>query len=352
MTPVVPRRLLSGVLLLPAACAAPGEPPPVERPADVPALHHVGLNSVDPAAALAWYLAVWPEADATEMDGKPAVAAEMYLVINPVDDPPGGAFDPELGRPAEQSAFWHIGAFVNTTEDRERMAALGIDHLPLFTGPSGDAVWRSGLTPYAGIVTGDDVDSVESAEPRPGGFSYLLAPDGVLFERTGGVRTTPAMSHVHFFHEEPMCAANWYVDHLGMSLPPVENDDGTTSPRAPHEPCSAERGPAGWPSLERAGTIRQPRAGVVHGNGSMSWYPRQCVDGRCGEDQRLVPSRGQALDHVAFSVESVDAWYAWLSSAGVSVIEEPRAFDDGRSFMIEGPDRLAIEFVEHGAGAP
>jgi catechol 2,3-dioxygenase-like lactoylglutathione lyase family enzyme len=312
----------------------------------------VGLNSVDPDAAVAWYLAVWPEARATEMDGKPAIAAEMYLVINPVDDPPAGAFDPELGRPAEQSAFWHIGAFVNTTEDRDRMAALGIDHLPLHTGPDGDAVWRSGLTPYAGIVTADDLTDAASADPRPGGFSYLLAPDGVLFERTGGARTAPAMSHVHFFHEEPMCAANWYVDHLGMSLPAVRNEDDTTSPQPPHEPCTAERGPAGWPSLERAGTVRQPRAGVAHGNGSMSWYPRQCVDGRCGEDRPLVPSRGQAIDHLAFSVESIDAWHLWLSSRGVTVIEAPRSFDTGRSFMFEGPDRLAIELVEAGLAGP
>ena len=32
-----------------------------------------------------------------------------------------------------------------------------------------------------------------------GGFSYVVAPDGVLFELTGGPDTRPSLSHVHFF---------------------------------------------------------------------------------------------------------------------------------------------------------
>jgi catechol 2,3-dioxygenase-like lactoylglutathione lyase family enzyme len=175
----------------------------------------------------------------------------------------------------------------------------------------------------------------------------------VLFEFTGGPGTRDALAHVHLFHERPRCAARWYVEQLGMALP-------LARPGAPEEPPSggacetAEAvpyGEAGWPSLEPAGTIRQPAASVRLANGSLSWYPRQCVGTRCGADQPLVPSRGQALDHVAFTVDGLDARLARLRRAGVTVLEGPYAFGATRAAMIEGPDRLAIELVER-RGAP
>lgn len=348
--PLPGRTCARSALLLLAALPACTPEPPAERPADVPALHHTGLNTVDAARAVEWYLSVWPEATATEIDGQPAVAAEMYLVFHETEAAPDGAFDPQLGRPEEQSAFWHIGAFANTTEMNVELAAIGVRHAPLFRGPDDESgTWRSGLTPYQGILVEEQLADAPAAEPRPGGFSYVVGPDGALFEFTGGPRTTRSMSHVHLFHEQPQCAANWYVEMLGMSLPPIRNEDGTTSPRPPYEPCEAERGAAGWPSLERVGTIRQPRGTIVHGNGSIGFYPRQCVRGRCGEDRPLVPSRGQVLDHVAFSVEDVEAWRAWLGDR-VTIIEELHDFDGGQAFMFEGPDRLAIEFVEIPAG--
>ena len=235
---------------------------------------------------------------------------------------------------------------MNTTESDEMLAGIGSKHLPLFTGRADESVWRSGLTPYAGIVDAAGAESFEAAEPRPGGFGYVLAPDGVLFELTGGERTTPSMSHVHFFHEQPQCTANWYVEVLGMELPPLRGDDGSTRPRPLFDPCEGERGDPGWPSLEPTGTIRQPRGTVVHGNGSMSWYPRQCNAARCGTDEPLVPTRGQVIDHLGLTVQSVDAWFAWLSTQDVTVLEPPHDIDEGRAFMFEGPDRLAIELVE------
>jgi predicted enzyme related to lactoylglutathione lyase len=59
-----------------------------------------------------------------------------------------------------------------------------------------------------------------------------------------------------------------------------------------------------------------------------------------------VPSRGQALDHVAFSVENLDALLQRLRRAGVKILEEPYTFGDTRAFMIEDPDGLAIELVQ------
>lgn len=328
------------------ACAA-GATHAQSAPRALPRLHHVGLNSVDPERAIDWYLRLWPAARRTTIAGQPGVEAEMYLLFNKVDHVPVGAWRDDLHRSVPQSAFWHIGAFANTTDMAESLARIGVKHLPLFTSPDDSVgVWRSGLAPYTGTVTARQLPNVQSAAPRPGGFSYVVAPDGVLFEFTGGPDTRPSLSHVHFYHEHPQCAANWYVQHLGMELPPMRDSAGREVPRPLFNPCEAASGEAGWPSLERIGTIRQPNATVRHGNGNMSFYPRQCVAGRCGNAEPLVRSRGQALDHVAFVVENLDEMLVRLRSGGVRILEGPYSFADARAVMIEDPDGLAIELID------
>ena len=312
-----------------------------------PRLHHVGLNTVDLERAIAWYLKVWPSATRTTIAGYPAVQSDMLVLFNKVDRPPAGAWRNDLHRAESQSAFWHIGANINTSEIKDRLNAIGVYHLPLFIAPNDTTktVWRSGLAPYSGTPSAAQLAKAEPAPAREGGFSYVVAPDGLLFELTGGPGTRDSFSHIHFYHEQPLCAANWYVEHLGMELPPMRDSSGKETPRAPWNPCDVKYGDAGWPSLEPIGTIRQPTGSVRFANGTMSWYPRQCVDRRCGRDEKLVPSRGQVLDHVAFLVDDFDALYAKLRRDGVKVIEAPHAFADTRAFMIEDPDGLAIELV-------
>ncbi|HEY6826200.1 MAG TPA: VOC family protein [Gemmatimonadaceae bacterium] len=312
----------------------------------LPRLHHVGLNSVDPDKAIAWYLALWPSSTPTTVAGYPAVQADMLLLFNKVDRAPPGAWQNDLHRGEPQSAFWHIGANINTTDIKDRLNSIGVFHLPLYTSPSDTTtVWRSGLAPYAGTPNAAQIASAPRVPPRDGGFSYVVAPDGVLFELTGGPTTRASLSHIHFYHEQPLCAANWYVAHLGMELPPVRDSSGKESPRAPWNQCDVAYGDAGWPALEPIGTIRQPQGSVRFGNGTMSWYPRQCVGSRCGREQKLVPSRGQVLDHVAFEVDDFDALFAKLRKDGVKILEPPHAFGATRAFMIEDPDGLAIELV-------
>lgn len=299
----------------------------VDRPT-VPRLHHVGLNSVDPDAAIAWYLKLWPTAHRTTLAGLPGVEAEMLLLFTQVEHPPAGAYSATLHHSEPQSAFWHIGASTNTTDIAARLATLGITHQPLYLRPTDTMhVWRSGLAPYLGLLTSGQLDTATMAAPRDGGFSYIVAPDGVLFELVGTPTTKDAFSHLHFFHSQPQCAANWYVEQLGMLLP---------TGRSEVKPCDVPHSEPGWPSLERTGTVRQPSAGVRFANGAVSWYPRT----------GLVSSRGQALDHVAFTVDDLSATLRRLRRNGVRVLLEPYDFGDTRAAMIEGPDGLAIELVE------
>ena len=339
------RLLLLGVL---ASVGVRDARAQADRRDSLPSLHHVGLNSVDPERAITWYLTLWPSARRTTVAGQPGVQAEMLLLFHKVDAPPRGAWRPDLHRSEPQSAFWHIGAFTNTTHVAERLAKIGVTPVPLFVSPEDTVgVSRSGLTPYAGTRTREQLAAALAvpSPPRDGGFSYVLAPDGVLFELTGGPDTHDALAHVHFFRERPLCSANWYAEHLGMVLPPTRDSSGRESAGVPREPCDVPYGEASWPSLEPAGTIRQPSAGVRFADGAMSWYPRQCVLSRCGAPQPLAASRGQVLDHVAFAVDDVDRAFAHLTRAGVKILEAPHTFGETRAFMFEDPDGLAVELV-------
>lgn len=313
-----------------------------------PMLHHVHLNSTDPTAAIAWYRSLWPAGQAGELAGYPAFLAEMPVLFNAVDAAPPGGWDRERQRAHPQSPFWHIGAFVNTTGLLEELEGRGFEVLRLMTGPEDSrGVLRSGLTPYDGIVTEDRIRDAEPAEPRDGGFSYLVGPDGALVELTGSPQTSPAFAHVHLFHENPRCAANWYVEVLGFQHAPYRDpESGERLERVRWEPCEAAPGPAGWPSLEQGGTVRAPNATVIHGSGSISIYPRQCFGDRCDINAPLVPSAEQVLDHVAFETGDFDALLQRVEQMGVQVLRGPYAFGETRAVMLRGPDGLSVEMVE------
>lgn len=355
------RAQVGSVVLLLIWTVGCGEAPASEAPVPTeavaqetsPRLHHVHLNSVDPEAAVEWYQAFWPSIRPVTIAGSVGFEAEMFVLFDEVDSPPPGGWDSSLHRPAAQSPFWHFGLFTNTTDRFENLAASGIDVLPLFIGPDGrETVMRSGLVPYQGMQTEERLGSVEPAAARFGGFGYVVGPDGALIELTGGPNTTDSFTHVHFFHENPRCAANWYVEHLGFTLPPVrDRETGETREREPWDPCEGEFAEPTWPSLEPIGTIRGPNASVRYDGGSISFYPRQCHGDRCGAPEPLHRSRGQVLDHVAFTVHGLDAMVERLREAGVTILEEPYPFENTHAVMIEDLDGLAIELIE-AEGAP
>src|SRR5262249_18821490 len=97
------------IVLAIVALAKPSRAQGTDR-ASMPRLHHVGLNSVDPDRAIAWYLRAWPTAKRTVVAGQPGVEAEMLVLFTKVDHPPPGAWRDDLHRGEPQSAFWHIGA--------------------------------------------------------------------------------------------------------------------------------------------------------------------------------------------------------------------------------------------------
>lgn len=336
-----------------AAAAAPDDTV-VELP--MPIIHHVGLNVIDPGASMAWYQLVWPDGEPSTLDGRPAFRSavrgsdppqDLFHVFNQAGQPAPGKWDADKQRTTPQSAFWHIGMFVDTTSLKKRFDAVGVTMAPMWETLDGREIWRSGESRYPGMLTMAQIEETGPQELKAGGFGYLIGPDGELVETAGGPRSRRGFDHIHFFHEQPWCAAKWYIDHLGMR-PPLRRDPTTKKAEEIEipSPCEVEFGPPSFPSLEPRGTLRAPSSTVRYGNGAMSAYTRQCRFGRCGEDQPLVSSKGQVLEHVGFSIPDLDIHIKRLRSEGVQVVQEIHSFGETRAAMIADLDGLLLHLVE------
>ena len=318
----------------------------------VPTFHHMHINSVDPDASLDWWHTFWPSGTITTVGGFPAFEGDgVYLLYTQVDTQAPGAFQPDLYRSEPQSAFWTTGPDTDGKALYERLAALDpegdrFEFLPVHTGPDdAEGVPHSGLGPYGDqLRTVAELEALEGVPTERGpdsqDFGYLVDPDGVLVEFNGNAATEDIFyAHTHFWHEHPLCAVDWYVETLGLDALGPGSRDG---------PCEVELGPVSYPTFIPEGQLRQPVGAVRTVNGLWAWYTRQCRVGRCGqtEDQPLVSSRGQVMDHVGLAYPDLDVVIAHLAAQGVPIVEGPYPFGETRAILIEDLDGLALELIE------
>lgn len=302
-----------------------------------PGFHHLHLNSVDPDAAIDFYIAQFPSTSRTTWGGLPGLASpnNVLILFSNVDSaPPTGP----------QTAIWHFGWHV--TDARQSLETYrkrpDVKLLPLYTSDEGESVLISSDTwPGAGGVLGRSKGEIAHAKangvkPAGGaGFAYMEGPDGALVEYAGN-HPAERFNHIHLWQDDPYCAQLWYQKHLNAAVMPGRESPGVVT----EENCKVERGAdRTWPCLEREGMYRTPRAAVVFGDVALTWYPRQA-------DARLVSPRGQLMDHIGLSVPDFDGWVGKLRREGVTILEEPYTLGGTRAIMIEGPSREALELVE------
>ena len=252
--------------------------------------HHVHLNSNDPTAAISFYTGTFDMTRKASLAGWDGVQSEnMYLLFDKVGRAP--ITEPD-------SAIWHFG-WGSTAMEPD---------------------YRKHLT--NGVTFKTPITRLNSSLQ----FAYMNAPDGALVEIN--TSNTNAFIHVHLYSDAPLCAADWYVKNLGA----------TSRAQQRTGPCEV---PFAAPS-EPLGVIRSPVATVRFGEVSLIIYPKQ----RPG---KLVSPRGHVVDHIALSVQDLKAVLDRLKKSGVRVLENPRKFGSSAqmSAMIEGPDSIAIELVEH-----
>jgi len=329
----------------------------------MPRYHHIHINSVEPEKSLDWYGKFYPTGKRTTVAGFPGFQGDdLYLLYSKVSKQAPGAFDRAAHRSVPQSAFWTFGSgVVDTVGLVDRLTKLdpkAFTFLPVYSGPDDKTgVIRSALAPQGDQLLTltqlrERAEREKTAPPatRTGNqdFGYLVDPDGMLVEFNSAPQNN-FWSHNHFWHEKPLCAANWYVDNLGMQLPPTR--DAKTGQMVPHErwePCDVPIGEVGYPSFMPQGQLRIPIFNVRLANGSWAAYTRQCRNGRCGpgNDKPLAPSAGQVVDHVGLAYPDLDAVMRHLKAKGVPLVKGPYKFGDTRAVMIQDLDGLGVELIE------
>jgi catechol 2,3-dioxygenase-like lactoylglutathione lyase family enzyme len=302
-----------------------------------PGFHHLHLNSVDPDAAIDFYVRQFPASAKTSWGGLPALTAPNNVLV---------LFTRVATAPATspQTAIWHFGWHVTDTRASLEgyKARPDVTLLPLYTTDEGGSVLVSSDTwPSTGRTPGLTKAQISLAKTngvqptRTGGFAYMQGPDHALVEYAGN-HPAERLNHVHMYQDDPFCAQLWYQQHLNA---PVFAGRTSQTPLT-DATCKVPRGPdRSWPALHREGMFRAPAAAVVFGDVALPWYVRQ-------GDRPLVSTRGQLYDHIALSVADLDAWVAKLRGEGVRILEEPYALGDTRAAMIEGPSCEALELVE------
>ena len=319
--------------------------------------HHVHVNSVDPAAAAAYYPKPFAKsATKTTFNGFEAVkTGNIYILFTKVATPPTN----ELTGP--QTSVWHFGW--NTPNSREYTAnfrKMGLTIAQMWNGSDADAklVDLSGdvpTPPGGGFPTQEQVLELRAKGAKndpavvPGGFGYLRGPDGVMIENAQS-GTEERFNHVHMYHEHPACAMQWYATHLGAQTPQGRGGGagrGAAAP-APTGPvpgtssdCTNPKttySPPTFPSFAKGGFVRDPPGGVTIDDISISMRP--------WPGGGLAPTRGHIYDHWAVSTANLDATVTRLKGEGVKFLEEIHPWGSMRAAMIEGPDRIAIEIVE------
>ena len=296
-------------------------------------VHHVHLNSVDPAKAAAYYPKPFAlTATKTTFNGYEAVkTGNVYLLFTKVATPPQN----ELTGP--QTSVWHFGW--NTPDSRkynENIHQMGLKIAQMWDAADGKLVDMSSDT-LPGLPTQEQILEMRAKGMQPtreGGFGYLRGPDGIMIENAQA-GTVERFNHIHMYHEHPICAMQWYITHLGATLP---QGRGGAPGTLPPGDCKQLYAPPTWPSFAKTGFVRDPAGAVFFDDISISIRP--------WPGGGLVSTRGHLVDHWALSVADLDGTVTRLKSEGVKFLEEIHPWGNMRAAMIEGPDRIAIELVE------
>jgi hypothetical protein len=328
-------RFMSLVVVLLAASTVTSWPVLAQRPANVAPMHvhHVHLNSVNPSAAAAYYPKAFPvSATKTTFNGYEAVkTGNVYLLFTKVNTAP----QTELTGP--QTSVWHFGW--NTPDSRkydQEFRAKGLKIAQMWDAADGKLVDMSSDT-LPGLPTQEQILEMRAKGVKPtqeGGFGYLRGPDGALIENAQAGQVE-RFNHIHMYHEHPLCAIQWYVTHLGATMP--QGSGGAPAPLTGD--CKLPYGPPTWPSFFKfPGFVREPSGSVLFDDISILIRP--------WPGGGLVSTRGHLVDHWALSVGDLTATVARLKSEGIKFLEDIHPWGSTRAAMIEGPDRVAIELVE------
>ncbi len=258
--------------------------------------HHVHMNATDPKASVDFYTSKFDCERARYRDRADAVwAQKSWLLFDRVKQAPPAAI---------VSPIWHIGW---GAEDMKATYEKQIASGTKFETPLTD------ISALAG---------------RPAGsffYAYVDGPDHELIELN--TANHHRFGHLHLLSADPVAAGEWYTKHLGIPL------RGKQTERRVYEGFPVA--PASFLQADNVSIIIYPVE-----------YARVAWPKTWGDRKDFESTRGRVIDHVAFSVESLNGRLERLRSEGVKVLEPPHDVMGLNSAMIEGPDHIVIELVE------
>jgi catechol 2,3-dioxygenase-like lactoylglutathione lyase family enzyme len=268
--------------------------------------HHLHLNTVDPQRAIDFYSTKFEARKARFAGLQDAVwAHDSWILFTKVAaDPPSDLVSP----------IWHFGW---GAEDMKAEFKKQTDSGTKF------------FTPLTKL-------SPDNA-PNEFFYAYVESPDRALIELN--TADHHHFGHVHLFSADPVSAGEWYMKHLGAKrrgTAPVS--------REPRFRNDLQIGPSMSLISDHVNIIIYP----------VEYSKKAYADHWKTGQSELVSPRGRTVDHLGFSVRSLDETLAALRKEGVKVTAEPRSIANGqlKFAFIEGPDRMAIELIEDRSGKP
>lgn len=269
--------------------------------------HHTRINTVDPATSIQFYETVFG-AKSLPYRGHPnaVLVDRAFILFNTVNEPPAR----ELG-----SALYHIGWGCKDTVAEYEWARK---HNVQIETPA--------------TTIGNQM------------YMYAFGPSGELFEFYSGI-PQPRFAHVHLIADDVPGTVKWYMENLGLSgpkkMPPP-------APPAPENYKINRQNPVGAFQYMQTSAVSTANDILINiflrpGNGNFNWWTHE-ID----PPKRLLPSKGRALDHIAFSFSDIEPVRDRMKENGVEIADDIKVRSDFgfKSFVVLGPDNVTIEIVE------
>lgn len=98
-------------------------------------------------------------------------------------------------------------------------------------------------------------------------------------------------------------------------------------------------------------TKRWEAVGIVFVNAGSTQLELVPKDAAAGEPGPRELGQGTGINHIALHVASTDAAFAALKGRGVTILREPKDFQDIRIAFFTDPDGNVLELVEERGGA-
>jgi catechol 2,3-dioxygenase-like lactoylglutathione lyase family enzyme len=258
--------------------------------------HHLHLNTLDPSAAIDFYVSKFNCEKAKFAGFQEAVWTQRsWLLFHKVKTAPPWELT---------SAIWHFGW---GAEDMKAEYQKQLDRGTKFFTP---------LTPLSNDFF----------------YAYVEGPDHALIELNTAAHHR--FGHLHLFSEDPIAAGEWYCKYVG-----AKRAGRSTAPpsRAPRFYRGLQVGPSMSLMLDNVNIIIFPVQ-----------YSKQAYPEHWKGRTEMSPTNGRVVDHIGISYDHLAEALETLRAAGVKITSGIHSEAGGKVkyAFIEGPDHTRIELVE------